>query len=79
LNFLREEGKTVSDQRLIIELILLGGKVKRALIAHHGVKTGERVYREIPWVRRRKTNCAAGYVVPNCRQYRGPMQPEITI
>jgi hypothetical protein len=77
--FLREQGKSVDDQRLVIEIELLLGRLEHTLIAQHGVQLGERIFHTLlPREWRGRTSCDPGYIVPNCRQYKGHLQPQIT-
>jgi hypothetical protein len=77
-DYLKHQGKDVADQALILEIDLLQSNLKQAIIEQDGVAEAQRVLQKLPEKWAAKTSCAAGYVVPNCKQYKGSDAPEIT-
>jgi foldase protein PrsA len=78
-SFLKYTGENLSDELLLERFDILAGRLERKVIQRGGVAGATRFYREFPKIWAAKTNCSPGYVVPNCKQYKGPLSPEAQI
>ncbi len=78
-------GETMSDQLLRSKVKVLTAKIEQKFIYKKGLTAQQqqqafaKFLKEFPkkWVAR--TSCRAGYVVPDCKQYKGPIPPEFRI
>lgn len=75
---LKVQGKDVSDELLILKIDLLRSRLEQAVAGRAGEAAARRFLQELPQRWTPRTSCAAGFVVPGCKQYRGPAVPEIT-
>lgn len=74
-NYFRYSGETVADEMMVLKSNLIATKLEQSLTAQ-GAAALAAFARDFPrrWVPR--TSCRAGYVVPDCRQYKGPLSPQ---
>jgi hypothetical protein len=77
--YLKYTGETRADVLLISRINLLSTKLRNKLIKTEGIPGASRFYRELPVRWAAKTSCAGGYIVPDCKQYKGPRAPEVAI
>jgi len=73
--FLAFTGENVSDELLLVKFSLMSTKLLQKVIAKKGL-TAQQQQRALAQFYKRwiaKTNCRAGYVEPDCRQYKGPI------
>jgi hypothetical protein len=78
-------GEDVSDQILRAKVKVLTEKFEQRFTRRNGatpqqqLEASARFAKELPrkWVTR--TSCRGGYVVPDCRQYRGSQTPEVRV
>jgi hypothetical protein len=83
--YLAATGETVSDQLFRSELKLPAEKMEQQILAEtqggwlHRHRVLAQVMREFPRRWAAKTSCQPGYVIADCREYRGPLEPEIVI
>jgi hypothetical protein len=80
---LANSGETIADQMFRAEVKVYSGQIEREYVKK-GVKrlTNPALARfltqfPIRWAAR--TSCRKGYIVPDCRQYRGPASPEAVL
>lgn len=76
--FLARTGETVADQHFRAEIKLSSEKLEARILALPLSKRGPALLRfvtEFPPKWAARTTCAPGYVVPNCREYRGKTPP----
>jgi foldase protein PrsA len=76
--FLKNTGQTISDDLLLERFGLLSTKLDQKLIRERGIAGATRFTRDFPKRWAAITNCTAGYVVPDCKQYKGPLPAEAT-
>ncbi len=75
--YLHYSGETVADQMFRSRIKVYSEKIEHQLAPAGNPRAGKQTYPEFfrsftrRWVAR--TNCSPGYVVPECRQYRGPL------
>jgi len=69
-------GETPADQSLVLKIDLLVAKLQHRITAQGGAAALAKFSKELTsrWVAR--TSCRRGYVVPDCKQYNGPLPPE---
>jgi foldase protein PrsA len=80
--YLAFTGESLSDELLRMRIDLLSTKLVKKITATRGLTPRQqqqalvRFFQAFPkkWVA--KTNCRTGYVVPNCKQYKGPLAPD---
>lgn len=81
--YLRYSGETVADQLLRARVNLASSAVEQQVLASGGRSLAGRGHaivkfdEEFPRRWAARTSCRPGYVVPNCRQYRGSAAPQI--
>jgi foldase protein PrsA len=72
-------GETISDRLLRSKVKVFSAGLERKLLEgltpRQAVQVSKRFVGEFPRRWAAKTNCRRGYVVPNCRQYKGPLPP----
>jgi hypothetical protein len=72
-------GETISDRLLRAKVKIFSAELERKLLqgltARQAVQASKRFTVEFPRRWAAKTSCRRGYVVPDCRQYRGPLAP----
>jgi hypothetical protein len=75
--YLAYTGLTIGDELELYKKNLLTTKLLEKVLARPGMSTGEktRAYAEFVtrWVAR--TSCGPKYLVPDCKQYKGPLSP----
>lgn len=75
--YLRITGETEADQRFRARIKLFSAKIEHELLADgSGGQAYLRFAEEFPKKWAPKTTCKAGFVVPNCSEYRGSLKPE---
>jgi hypothetical protein len=77
-DFLRANGKSIADESLILKIDVLLSALKQRIVGRYGATAAGRFFQVFPKRWAAKTSCAAGYVVPNCKQYKGSDYPKIT-
>ncbi|HEY2142007.1 MAG TPA: hypothetical protein VGG98_08105 [Solirubrobacteraceae bacterium] len=79
-------GETMSDQLFRAKVKVLSINLEREILTKRGLTHQQRTQAYVKffteafptkWIAR--TSCRAGYVVPNCKQYKGSQPPEIRI
>ena len=75
-NYLRYTGETLADELLISKMDLLSTKLQSKIVAERGINGARRYYADFPKRWAAKTSCKPGFVVPQCRQYKGTTEPE---
>jgi hypothetical protein len=73
--YLKNSGETLADERLVLKINLLVTKLEHYIVARDGKKASA-FFTNFPRRWAAKTSCAPGYVIPNCRQYKGSEPPE---
>jgi hypothetical protein len=73
--------ETLADERLRVRINMLSTRLEEQVArSGEGAAGRQRVltrfFKEFPRKWAAKTNCRAGYIVPNCRQFKGPTPPE---
>jgi hypothetical protein len=77
--YLRYTGESLADELLVGKMDLVSAKLERKLISERGVPGATSFFRNFPKRWAAKTNCQAEYVVPGCKQYKGPKAPEAVV
>jgi hypothetical protein len=77
--FLKYTHQTVADELLVIRIDQLSTRLQKKILAERGKAGAIEYYKRFPEVWTAKTDCRAGYVIPECKQYRGPEAPEASI
>jgi hypothetical protein len=77
--FLKFTGATLQDERLIVKMDQLSSKLQRKVLQERGIAGAGRFFQEFPRRWTAKTECNSGYVIPECKQYKGPEHPEASI
>lgn len=78
-------GETVADQLFRSRAKVFSEKIERQFNAKAGLSASQRGQVYAKWVAgfpsrwAARTNCRPGYVVSNCRQYKGPSAPQIVL
>lgn len=78
-------GETVADQLFRSKVKLLTAKIEQKLVYKKGLTTQQQrlalaeFVHQFPKKWAARTSCRPGYVVPNCKQYKGSLPPEIRI
>jgi hypothetical protein len=84
-HYLASTGETIADQRLRAEIKLPAEAIEQQILTRKGASTTQRDHALVrfdetfPKEWAAKTSCSPGYVVPNCKQYKGPQKPQIVI
>lgn len=77
--YLSYTGETLADERLRSRIKLFSAKIEAQLLKG-GAQAQQRAYAkfnaELPLKWAKRTTCLPGYVVPNCKEYRGSAKPE---
>lgn len=74
--YLKYSGESLADELLVERMDPLATKLQQVLVARDGATTAGRIFTTFPKRWAARTSCSPGYVVPDCRQYKGPLQPE---
>lgn len=82
--YLALTGETVADQLFRARIKLFTFKIEHQVMASgHSTREGElafaRFINAFPRQWAARTSCRQGYVVPNCKQYKGPVAPAINL
>jgi hypothetical protein len=77
--FLKYSGETLADELLVSRMDQLSTKLQEKVLAEGGVKGARKFLAYFPRRWKEKTTCREGYVIPNCREYKGPEQPEPSV
>jgi hypothetical protein len=77
--YLRYTGSTVGDQLFHLRFNLLSERLGHKLLAEGGLPRAKKFYSEFARRWAAKTDCSPGYVIPECKQYKGPEAPEASI
>jgi hypothetical protein len=77
--FLRYSGETLADELLVSRMDELGTRLQQKVVAERGVAGARKFFTEFPRRWKRVTSCRSGYVIPNCREYKGPAPPEPSV
>jgi hypothetical protein len=83
--YLASTGETIADQRLRAEIKLPAEAIEQQILTRKGASTTQRDHALVrfdetfpkDWAA--KTSCSPGYIVPNCKQYKGSQKPQIVI
>jgi hypothetical protein len=75
--YLAYTGLTMSDELLRFKNNLLAAKILNHVIEREGATPQQRRHNYTKFLKYwiNKTDCAPGYIVPDCRQYKGPLPP----
>jgi foldase protein PrsA len=76
--YLAATGATVADELLHRRFDLTGIRMENKLL-RLGLARAREFYREYPKRWAARTDCSPGYVIPECRQYKGKEAPEPSI
>ncbi len=80
--YLSYTGETIADQLFRSKIKLLQAKIEQSVTGNQAGQARERaLFKFITGFAGRwsaKTDCRAGLIVPDCRQYKGPVRPEGT-
>lgn len=71
-------GETIADQLFRSKIKVFSEAIERRYTGR-GASALRRLISGLPKRWASKTRCRPGYVVPNCRQYKGPIPPEIQL
>ena len=77
--FLKYTGENLSDELLLVRFDMLSNRLEQKIIHQGGIAGATEFYREFPKRWAAKTSCNPGYVVPDCKQYKGSLPPEAQI
>lgn len=77
--FLKYTGESLADELLLERFDLLSSKLQQKIVLEHDAAGVAKFYQEFPRRWASKTDCSPGYIVSNCRQYKGPLPPEAQI
>jgi hypothetical protein len=74
-DYLKWTGLTMADEMLLYEKNLLSLKVLRKVIQRPGLSKDQQKQAYVGFITRwvSKTSCQPGYIVPDCKQYKGPL------
>jgi hypothetical protein len=75
--YLDYTGQSLADVLLVVKIDALVTKLQQTIAAKLGAAGAAKFFNEFPkrWVG--QTSCQAGYVMPDCKQYHGPLPPEV--
>jgi foldase protein PrsA len=74
--YLAVTGETAADELKILKFDMQASKIQEKVLRERGRAGLRRFDREYPKELAAKTSCAAGWIIPDCRQYKGPQRPE---
>jgi hypothetical protein len=77
-NYLKATTATPTDELWIEQFDMLSGKLGHKLIKQ-GQPATTKFYTQFPTHWKTKTNCNPQYIIPECKQYKGPKPPEPSI
>jgi hypothetical protein len=77
--YLKYTGETRADVLLISRINLVSTKLRNKLIKTEGIPGASKFYHELPIRWAAKTSCQSGFIVPDCKQYKGSRAPEVAI
>jgi foldase protein PrsA len=77
--FLRYTGESLADELWLTRFDLLSTKIEKKILLKGGIAGATKYYKEFPKRWAAKTSCSPGYIIPNCKQYKGPQPPEAAI
>lgn len=77
--YLKYTGATLQDELLVVKMDQLSLKLQKKVIAERGISGARKYYEAFPRRWAAKTSCSKGYVIPECKQYKGPKPPEPSI
>ena len=82
--YLKNTGLTLSEELLRIRVNIISARLLQKLIsvkkaAGEGLMAVYRYLSEIPRRWTAKTHCDAGYVIPECKEYKGSLEPEVAV
>jgi len=83
-DYLKNTGLTLSDELLRIKENRISAELRQRLMtakeaSGEGMEGVEVYLREMPRRWTAKTSCHKGYVIPECKEYKGPLPPEASI
>jgi len=76
-NYLKATGETITDELQTTKSYLQATKLRNKLLQQHGIPGAIKYFHETPQQLAAQTNCSPGYIIPNCKQYKGPQPPEM--
>lgn len=68
-------GITDADELKMVRFDLQASALREKIIHEQGISGAKRFYHEYPRKLAAQTSCSAGYVIPECKQYKGPEPP----
>jgi foldase protein PrsA len=78
-SYLTYTGETLADELLISKMDLLSTKLDKKIVDDRGLNGARRYFRDFSKRWAAKTDCEPGYVIPNCKQYKGASPPEAVL
>jgi hypothetical protein len=72
-------GERLQDELLVTKMDLISSKLEEKIISTKGVAGARAYYHDFPHRWAAKTSCSPGYVVSDCKQYKGSEAPHVSI
>ena len=72
-------GANLADELLLTRMDLLSSKLEEKIISTKGTPGARTYYHDFPHRWAAKTSCSPGYIIPDCKQYKGPRPPSVSI
>jgi hypothetical protein len=73
--YLKYSGLTPTDERKIVRFDVEVTVLREKILHERGVKGLRAFYHQYPRELAARTSCSPGYIVAECKQYKGPEQP----
>jgi hypothetical protein len=77
--YLKYTRERLADETLILKMDMVSTRLQKKFLAERGVSGLIKHRQEFPKQWAARTSCRSPYIVPDCKQYRGPLPPEATI
>jgi foldase protein PrsA len=74
--YLHATGETPADERKIVRFDLEDSALEEQTLHEHGIPGLRKLLRQFPRELKAQTNCSPGYVITECKQYKGSQPPE---
>jgi hypothetical protein len=74
--YLHATGETPADERKIVRYDLEDNALEAQTLHEHGIPGLRKLLHQFPRELKAQTNCSPGYVITECKQYKGSQPPE---
>jgi hypothetical protein len=74
--YLSSAGLSTADERTLIRFNLEASTLQEKILHQQGIPGVRRFYQQYPKERAAQTSCSPGYIIPECKQYKGSVPPE---